>query len=459
MKNNLPPSKNKTVLWVSLGFIVFVFVYYFLWSYSKPLNFGPDEAMRYNVAQFIYEHGQLPHGGDPSIRNPIWGISYAFELYFPQIISALFMKITSFFTTAPHALLVAARLVNVLSITATVWFSILISRKLISNRLYRILFVCLIAFLPQFVFLGSYVNNDSVAILSSSIIIYAWILGLETKWNLKSCLILTGGLSLCILSYYNAYGFVLCSILLFILSNLIFHGRLVKNKEFWGKFLFVAVLTFLLAGWWFIRNAIIYDGDLLGMATADQYKEWYAIDQFKPSLSHSIQETGCSLYGMLTLKNWAALSYKSMIGCFGFMEYWLPHSVYVFYTALFLLGFAGLVYWGIRWIKKHKGGLRQTLGKQETKLKILLYACFASCIAIPVVLSAYYSYTSDFQPQGRYLLSLLLPFAFFVVSGIQRLGERMLKPLVQKILVGCICGAIVFISFYSYFEILLPAKR
>lgn len=46
-------------------------------------------------------------------------------------------------------------------------------------------FIVLTSALPQIIFIGSYINNDSLALLSISIIIYAWLNGIESKWNIK----------------------------------------------------------------------------------------------------------------------------------------------------------------------------------------------------------------------------------------------------------------------------------
>ena len=44
-------------------------------------------------------------------------------------------------------------------------------------------------------------------------------------------------------------------------------------------------IVFLVAGWWFIRSGILYDGDFLGMKTSSIYAEKYAIDELKPGAS------------------------------------------------------------------------------------------------------------------------------------------------------------------------------
>ena len=70
-------------------------------------------------------------------------------------------------------------------------------------------------FLPQFVFLSCYVNNDSFAVFTVALIIYFWIRGMKSAFCKKDCIGLGAGCGLCALSYYNAYAYLLGSILLF----------------------------------------------------------------------------------------------------------------------------------------------------------------------------------------------------------------------------------------------------
>jgi len=59
-------------------FVVFVFGLLLAWSISIPAMGAPDEGMKMDICRYLAENHKLPHGGDPSIRNGIWGISYAF---------------------------------------------------------------------------------------------------------------------------------------------------------------------------------------------------------------------------------------------------------------------------------------------------------------------------------------------------------------------------------------------
>ena len=54
------------------------------WAFMQPLGAGPDEKMRYMVAQYLHKHpGKLPLGDEPTIRDAIWGISSA---YYPILL-------------------------------------------------------------------------------------------------------------------------------------------------------------------------------------------------------------------------------------------------------------------------------------------------------------------------------------------------------------------------------------
>lgn len=433
-------------------FLALVFLFYFFWSLAQPPFAAPDEAMRYQIPQFIFHNGYLPHGAEEAIRNPQWGISYGFAPYFSQIIGVAFMKIAGLFTGDSYILFMAARLVNVIFATLTVWVCFKIAAHLFRQETYRWLFVILVAFLPQFVFLGTYINNDMMAIFSTSLIILAWATGLKEKWPLRSCVILGIGMGLCALSYYNAYGFLLLSAILFFVSNLLMDKRHFREREFRRKIYVVAGVFLAIAAWWFIRNYMIYDGDILGFATTERYQEMYASDALKPSLAQTMERQRVSLSNMLFSKGWLKITYLSMIGCFGSMDIWLPIWVYIVYTVIFAVGFAGCLASLIAFVKSENTA--------EKKKKWLLGICMAFAIVIPVLLSMYYSYASDYQPQGRYVLSCLLPLMFFVTAGIKTILDKLCKNRkTATVLVAVLATAIIAITLYCCFGVFLPAYQ
>ena len=147
--------------------------------------------MRYLVADYIYSnHGALPRGDDSAIRNATWGISYAYYPILSYMISAAFMGVASIFGASGIALLRAARMADVLFVTCAVYFLVKASGKLFPREKFsgevRGLFTALAGFMPQAIFLGTYVNTDSLALMSAALILYAWASYLREDWTWKN---------------------------------------------------------------------------------------------------------------------------------------------------------------------------------------------------------------------------------------------------------------------------------
>ena len=125
------------------------------WAFMQPLGAGPDEKMRYMVAQYLHEHpGKLPLGDEPTIRDATWGISYAYYPILSYMVSAVFMGIAGLFHASADGLLHAARMADVLFVTGAVYFVVKASGKLFPKE-GRWLFAVLAGFMPQALFLGT----------------------------------------------------------------------------------------------------------------------------------------------------------------------------------------------------------------------------------------------------------------------------------------------------------------
>lgn len=421
--------------YIKIFFVLFVFVISIIWTIYQPYNAAPDEAMKMDICEYIVKNNQLPHGGAEEVRNPIWGISYGFTPILSYMVSAGFMKIAMSFTTNEAIILFAARLVNIILYTATTIMIIKIGDKLIKNKNYKWFFIVLTSCLPQFVFLGTYINNDMLALFSISVIIYSWIVGLENNWNIKSCILLAIGIGVCALSYYNAYGFILTSVILFISTFITKKDKENKKikiefKKLIKKGMFITVIVFLIAGWWFIRNAIIYDGDFLGLSTEEKYSEMYAIDEYKPSNRSTPIQKGENVFQMLIQDKWILSTYKSFIGVFGNMQYPVSNLIYLCYLLLFVASIIGIAIYYKNYDKE----------KNKTKIQVIFWLN----IIITIFLSIFYSYTSDFQPQGRYIMPIVIPLMYFVTIGFKTIIEKIIKnEKVRNVIISlmsiCIC--------------------
>ena len=423
-------------------FLCFVFCYYFVWAVAKEFDYGPDEAMRYDVTKFLFEHNRLPVG-DELLSH--WGFSYA---HIPTLACNLFgymlMKFASIYTLDPRMLLIAARMVSVICCTGAVYFVIKLTRVILRTPA-RWLMIVAIAFVPQFAFLASYVNNDSIALLGVSIIIYAWALGMTDNWNLKNCVLLSVGISTCAISYYNSYGWILLSVFFFIFSYLY------KNKKDHKGLLkyigIIAGLTLLFSGFCFIRHLVIY-GDLIGFKTTLYYGDLYAIPSLKAENNPSIAQQGFSLAYMLFDMEWLRITFESFVGVFGYMQYTCPDKVYELMKYFVWVAVIGCAVGGVVKIKKKE---------KIDILHLCFYICSVICAVITVCLSIYNSYTNDFQPQGRYCYPAIFTIAMFVAIGYNGLLRLVKDPKHKYAMVAMLCTVFIGISYWVFSRIYMPS--
>ena len=454
----LKHKKISTETVVEILFFLFLLVFSLMWARVQPNGAGPDEPMRYQIAYYIYEHGSLPVGDDPAVRNIVWGISYAFSPILDYMIAAVFMKLVSFITTVPFALLMAARFVNILLGLGTVWLALDMGKRLFDRRKAWI-FAAFVGLLPGSLFVFTYVNCDALAVFSTAVIVYAWVRYLTEGWTYKNCIILAIGVAVCTLSYYNAYGFILCSIFFFGITLFMEAKQKGNYGDFAKKGLLVCVIVMILAAWWFVRNAILYDGDFLGMNASSICAEKYAKPAYKPSEKQTPQMAGYTLWDMLNQGfpksegfSWVELVSQSFVGRFGnmnvFMPKWLINNYMDFIKAGFLLIFL------------HPVKTFTLRVKKQWSVKGMFNWFMLIAMIIPNILNAYYSYASDYQPQGRYSLPMLIPMTYFMVMGYGNLFDVTVKnEKVPKGVYAAICVALMVLALFVFFAVIWPEYR
>lgn len=442
---------------IEIGYGIFCAFVFFLWSIKSGAFTAPDETMRYQIPEYIYRYGALPNGDMEELRNELWGFSYA---YYPNmlgpIMSAAFMKIASIFSTEKYVLLMAARITSILFGVVSVMFLMMSCKRLFSRKTKWVITV-FVSMIPQFVYLSTYVNNDIICIGGSAIICYSWICGLQDGWNYKNSCILTSGIVVCSLSYYNSYGWILCSIFLFGFSFVLQRNDSGKYKKMLKYGLFISCLTLLVISGFFIRNAILYDGDFLGMNSLTQSSELYAVDWLKPSKRNIAVNIGMSVREMLHSTQWGKhawleSTYKSFIGGFGYMEFFLSDTMYNIYKFVIILLLAGWIGQVIQWMLKQE---KTTLRNQ--RYLSLFYVNLLIAFCIPICLSIYYSYAVDYQAQGRYCYPMIISLGILLASGyewyIVKLKDIYAKAISIFMVAGEI-GMMVYAYLFYYVTVI-----
>lgn len=403
----------------------------------------PDEGGRYLVPQYVYSHGALPTGLEEEVRIPSYGFSYMLYNAFPYIVMGLAMQAAGVFTADPSALLLTARMVNVLAGLGMAYTVYLLGGILFRRERDRWLFRLAVTYQPMNLFIHSYVNTDSFCMLSTALIVYALVLQYRKGTSVRTCLILAAGVILCALSYYNAYGYILAAALLFILAFV------KENREGTGafdrkNFLKYAGLTagLVLAGigWWFIRQGIVLDGDFLGLRTRAEMTAAYGVPEVQEA--NTFAGRGYSFFGMIGELFRRRLPGKlaiTLIAAYGQLDIRPPVIFYVLYMAVWGLGFAGCLAARIRMRKD---------GEKRGWRWHVFHGCMLFCIILPLLLLLRYCYSIDYQEQGRYLLPALVPAMYYVAKGTSRFPRWVSR---------CCMAVILLCAAWQVFAVALPA--
>ena len=401
---SLPRLSPRARFWVDLLLPAVCLVICLWWASCLPVGQAPDEAMRTPVPLYVLEHGELPLGSAPEIRNEIWGTSYGYTPYGASLLSVVFGWVAQALGAGEEGVLFALRIPSCLFVAAAVLVCEKIGRKVFSSSVAAYSLGLFVGFLPQVVFLGSYLNQDSMTIFSTALVLYLWLVGIERCWDLRSSALLGAALGVCALSYYFAYGYILLSIVVYVASG----ARMVREGRAATRSLVLhALLVFAVAmavgGWFFVRNFILYDGDLFGRTASSALAEKYAQSGFKPSEHWTHRYAGTGVLEMASGR-WLVDTAKSFIGVFGYSSEFLSNKLYLAYGLVLLVCLALSPVYLVR-------------GRAFDR-KALVVCSLLVCGLIVVGLDVYYSWAVDYQPQGRYLMGALVPLMLLAAGGV-----------------------------------------
>lgn len=420
-----------------------LFVCMMTFSSIQPFGDGPDEINRFKIVEYIYNHGTLPVGNDPEVLIDGYGGSYAFQPILTYIIDGYLLRTVRVLEPTLEMRVFISRLVNVFIGLLTAIYVKKLSDYLFENKKTAWAFTLAVVFLPQNVFIHTYVNTDSMGLLSIAIVLYALVKGMRNDFNRSSCITLAIGIILCALSYYNCYGIVVCAVLLFAVyffrkfrqgsslnesasEKYNLSGQnlpLYDYRNLLKKGIFISVIVLIGIAWWFIRNAILYDGDFLAMEARALCAAETSIESLNPLTRETYQKMGVPLMEMVFGTDYFTLVWKSFIAMFGPMLIPTHHYIYMAFRDLFFVAVIGLL------IPKKTSVLTWT----NKCSKWLMHGIMTLAIVILVVLALTYSYGYDFQPQGRYYLPMVVPFMYFLAMGFEKIVD-VVEWVVKKVL-------------------------
>lgn len=409
------------------------FLLYLIWSIIIPFDKAPDEFQRFDVVNFIYKYHTLPIAGDPRLVYGPYGVTYASTPYLPYIISAILSILIKGIGVGTQVYIIA-RLLSVLSGVGTVYFSFLIGRKLFKDSHLKYVFPAILAFIPEFTFVNSYVNQDAFMIFLSSITIYLWFEGIERNWEYKTVIKVGLVSGLILLSYLNGYLMILSTLIIVLITYNY------KDKKFINKLFLCLIVMIFVSAWWFIRNSILYNGDFLGLTHTRILAEKLAIPELKPSLRNTLNKQGIGYTAIIFKTNWLISSFQSYWAVFGYMDVVLPSQYYFGILIINILSFMGLSYLIINNFKS------RLISKKDN----YIYFTLILISIMSIILSLYYSIYNDYQPQGRYLYPGLISFVILLIKGIDVIVPKKYSKYIYSTIVFLSIG----INLYSIFNLL-----
>jgi hypothetical protein len=205
-----------------------------------------------------------------------------------------------------------------------------------------------------------------------------------------------------------------------------------NRKEVLRLGLYAVGSFLLLASFWYIRNLILYHDPLGQSFMLHKMGEHHAFGIARPLDVSSLP--------FLVHNNFFTILFQSFFFGFGMMNYFLAESSYNMLLLLLLICAALGTY---ILFQRHNE-------KKPLRNFMLALTAYASISISSLLFVIYNSLHYDFQPQGRYMFPLLVPFALLLAYAIKL--DKRFQPIVFLLLAGTmfifIEGLDLFIKVY-----------
>jgi 4-amino-4-deoxy-L-arabinose transferase-like glycosyltransferase len=340
-----------------LGAVVALFVAFaIVYTRITPIGASPDELSHLGYIRGIADHFQLPPASQAERQQP--------PLYY--LLGALLAKLTGGDPRLIRLLSVALGVLTILTVY-------LIGRRLFPDRPpLAVGAAAIVALLPEAQYLAGAINDDDLAWLAGALLVLAGVVVLQSDVLTNRLAFGTGlVLAFAVLAKETVW---LIALLLLVLVVVRYWSRIRALQA-----AALLVPSVVLAGWWFVRNAVQFGSPLPPLHPITSQRQVF--DSFAQVRGY-LAATAVSLVGMYG--NGAHFTAISVLGLRP-----LPSVVAVVAIGLLIVtaAVATLRSWP-RW------------SAMQRRIAVLLLVV----VVVALVQSVLNSATFDLQPQARYLL-------------------------------------------------------
>ncbi|HJT82726.1 MAG TPA: hypothetical protein VJ719_16130 [Chthoniobacterales bacterium] len=412
-----------------LPFLAAIGLIFFMAMRSR-FNAHPDEYLHFEGANYFVSHWLPPALDHPAVEPSFshYGVSYLQNLDSAYFAMGKFIAVLPWWTLSRQE---AARLFNVVLFTALAGWLL--------SRLRNSFAAAVLLMTPQVWYIFSYVNGDAWA-LALSLVMVALLAderSLISRYLVAPDRVPTaGGIALGTFfallltvkhNYRVLFGFAL---LVMIWKVFVWSAPAAPRLLIRKSLVVVGTAAALFLPLWFAQqNANRFDLARLKTVQAEKF----AATKFKASAISAgagspqiaMRKQGVSFFGLLTTHAWPARTFESFCGVYHWMSLPGPPWYYGVMAGLYALFLIAL---GIGLRHLPRGDL------------LFCGATFLLALGL-VLLSAYHSWVSDFQPQGRYLFPILPMLAFLLYRYRQSMPTRAFNVLFASLFA---CAAFSF---------------
>lgn len=415
-----------------------------LYVLYTPAWQAPDEPAHYNYVAQVAAVGCCPQitpgDWDQAYQNQLTGARFAPELLdnlsslqYEDHQPPLYYVLASGVYKLTGGSLSALRLFSLLIGVLVILSAYSVGKLLLPDRPQVALgMAAVVAYLPQHLAFLASVNNDSLGWAVIGITLTLTLAYLKSpvpsqRWVVVLGLLVGVGFITKASTYFLAGVVPLAMVLKWRIERQNLSLLLQRSALF-------LLPALLLGGLWWARNFNVYGfPDFLGLRAHD------AVVADQPRTADRIAEIGWGPYLSQSIQT----TFNSFWGQFGWMALPMPGWVYSALTVLLLAAAGG---WVIDQTCLRANPQPRTLNGQTAALLIL------ALTALLALLQYLYYNTEFLQLQGRYLFSGLVPFAFWLVAGV----DTWRRWLWQRLPLALVWGLFALLDGYLLWKFIVP---